>query len=475
MAVDVADTLFAATCVSYAASLGNYVGTLASKRDLVRRSATGMAVIGLLLHSSWLLYRWYSTGMVELSQRAKVGDFPAGLEKLYVFISHPPYTNLYESLIFVSWALMCFYLVVENRFKVPPIGIGAVGVTLLALFEAFIVTEKAAKPLVPALQSYWILIHVWFLFLSYSLFLIAAFAALLFLIKVGTPSAQMGKWLVLAAAMVLALAGGTQLLLHGSFGLTPSALFEGELHPVHYFPEGAQKGTKLFVEIAGAGPLLALTLLGLLGSAFLFHRDQKGDDLGVKGTGFKVLAATAVFFTGAVGLLLVKALTHAPAALPEKLGGMLANGVDGHAMIFHANSNYGLGLLVLLNVLVLGFLGLVVARPALAAALPDAKRLDDMTYKVIVSGFPLLSIGIVLGAMWAYEAWGRYWGWDPKETWALITWFVYAIYLHTRITLGWTGKPGAALAVAGFAIVIFCYMGVNLGLTGEGLHTYGAG
>jgi ABC-type transport system involved in cytochrome c biogenesis permease subunit len=77
--------------------------------------------------------------------------------------------------------------------------------------------------------------------------------------------------------------------------------------------------------------------------------------------------------------------------------------------------------------------------------------------------------------MWAYEAWGRYWGWDPKETWALITWFVYAIYLHTRITLGWTGKPGAALAVAGFAVVIFCYMGVNLGLTGEGLHTYGAG
>ena len=111
----------------------------------------------------------------------------------------------------------------------------------------------------------------------------------------------------------------------------------------------------------------------------------------------------------------------------------------------------------------------------LAEVLPEPKRLDEVTYKVIVAGFPLLSIGIVLGAMWAYEAWGRYWGWDPKETWALITWFVYAIYLHTRVTLGWTGKPGAALAVAGFAVVIFCYMGVNLGLTGEGLHTYGAG
>ncbi len=93
----------------------------------------------------------------------------------------------------------------------------------------------------------------------------------------------------------------------------------------------------------------------------------------------------------------------------------------------------------------------------------------------IIAGWPLLTIGIVMGGMWANEAWGRFWGWDPKETWALITWVVYAGYLHTRITLGWAGKRPAAIAVFAFAVVVFTFMGVNLGLTGEGLHTYGAG
>src|SRR5437879_11897347 len=80
-----------------------------------------------------------------------------------------------------------------------------------------------------------------------------------------------------------------------------------------------------------------------------------------------------------------------------------------------------------------------------------------------------------MGGMWANEAWGRFWGCDPKETWALITWVVYAGYLHTRITLGWAGKRPAAIAVFAFAVVVFTFMGVNLGLTGEGLHTYGSG
>src|SRR6185437_10951800 len=123
--------------------------------------------------------------------------------------------------------------VVETKWKLHPIGIGAIGVTLLALFEAYIVTEKDARALVPALQSYWILIHVWFLFLSYSLFMIAAFAALMFLIKVGVHSAAMGKWLSVAAAVVLSLTGGSELFLHGSFGLTPSAWMGGAWKPVH--------------------------------------------------------------------------------------------------------------------------------------------------------------------------------------------------------------------------------------------------
>nr|YP_010732358.1 heme attachment to plastid cytochrome c [Polulichloris maxima]WDY13272.1 heme attachment to plastid cytochrome c [Polulichloris maxima] len=98
-------------------------------------------------------------------------------------------------------------------------------------------------------------------------------------------------------------------------------------------------------------------------------------------------------------------------------------------------------------------------------------RLDNLSYRILALGFPLLTIGILSGAVWANEAWGSYWSWDPKETWALITWLVFAIYLHTRITKGWSGEKPAIVASVGFFIVWFCYLGVNL--LGNGLHSYG--
>jgi len=100
-----------------------------------------------------------------------------------------------------------------------------------------------------------------------------------------------------------------------------------------------------------------------------------------------------------------------------------------------------------------------------------AQILDNISYRIIGLGFPLLTIGIIAGAVWANEAWGSYWSWDPKETWALITWLVFAAYLHARITKGWQGRKPAILAATGFAVVWVCYLGVNL--LGKGLHSYG--
>ena len=97
--------------------------------------------------------------------------------------------------------------------------------------------------------------------------------------------------------------------------------------------------------------------------------------------------------------------------------------------------------------------------------------LDALSYRIIGLGFPFLTIGILSGAVWANEAWGSYWSWDPKETWALLTWLVFAIYLHTRLTKGWQGEKPAFIASLGFLVVWFCYLGVNL--LGEGLHSYG--
>ncbi len=100
-----------------------------------------------------------------------------------------------------------------------------------------------------------------------------------------------------------------------------------------------------------------------------------------------------------------------------------------------------------------------------------ADTLDNISYRIIGLGFPLLTIGIIAGGVWANEAWGSYWSWDPKETWALITWLVFAAYLHSRITKGWQGRKPAILAATGFFVVWICYLGVNI--LGKGLHSYG--
>nr|YP_011006185.1 Cytochrome c biogenesis protein [Dictyotopsis propagulifera]WAM63189.1 Cytochrome c biogenesis protein [Dictyotopsis propagulifera] len=97
--------------------------------------------------------------------------------------------------------------------------------------------------------------------------------------------------------------------------------------------------------------------------------------------------------------------------------------------------------------------------------------LDAWSYKSIGLGFPLLTIGIIAGAVWANEAWGSYWSWDPKETWALITWLIFAAYLHVRLTKGWSGQGPAILASIGFFFIWVCYLGVNF--LGQGLHSYG--
>jgi cytochrome c-type biogenesis protein CcsB len=97
--------------------------------------------------------------------------------------------------------------------------------------------------------------------------------------------------------------------------------------------------------------------------------------------------------------------------------------------------------------------------------------LDFWSYRIIGLGFPFLTIGIISGAVWANEAWGSYWSWDPKETWALITWLIFATYLHSRLIKGWQGKIPAILGTLGFFVIWICYLGVNF--LGKGLHSYG--
>ncbi len=102
---------------------------------------------------------------------------------------------------------------------------------------------------------------------------------------------------------------------------------------------------------------------------------------------------------------------------------------------------------------------------------PPSEKLDQISYRCVAVGFPLFTLGgLVLGMVWAYKAWGTYWSWDPKEVWSLITWFVFALYLHTRVVMGWKGKRSALIAIIGFLAALFTYFGVNYLLSG--LHSY---
>jgi cytochrome c-type biogenesis protein CcsB len=101
----------------------------------------------------------------------------------------------------------------------------------------------------------------------------------------------------------------------------------------------------------------------------------------------------------------------------------------------------------------------------------SSERLDSISYRCVAIGFPLFTLGgLVFGMVWAYKAWGGYWSWDPKEVWSLITWFVFALYLHTRVVMGWKGRRSAFIAILGFLAALFTYFGVNYLLSG--LHSY---
>jgi ABC-type transport system involved in cytochrome c biogenesis permease subunit len=467
---------------TYAAAFVSYVARLAVQKLKLDRAATVLAVLGVAAHTAYLVTRWIAAGRIEILARERTGDVLTSMDRFWYMVSHPPYTNLFDALNFVAWAMMVCYLIIERKWGLRIVGALAVALALVAMGEASLVTDKQIEPLVPALQSYWILIHVGMLFISYSLFTLGAVCALLYLVRTGTPSAVLGGVTAAVSALLLALIGGSRLLFGATFEMAPGwqHQIQSRLHPgkllevttaVHVVPPGAEKAVKFLTPVAGVGPFLLAALVLFVVGAVVYYR-ERNVEAGIRATGYKVVAAGFGLLTVGLALLVLHIVSSAEIDLPA--GVRLAPGEHGPFRLSLA-SNYALGLIALVWGTTLGFLLTTPLRNRISESLPDPRKLEDITYKVIIAGWPLLTIGIVMGGMWANEAWGRFWGWDPKETWALITWVVYAGYLHTRITLGWAGKRPAAIAVFAFAVVVFTFMGVNLGLTGEGLHTYGAG
>ena len=467
---------------TYAAAFVSYAGRLAIQKLKLDRAATTLAVLGVATHTAYLVTRWIAAGQIEILSREKSGDVLSSMDRFWFMVSHPPYTNLFDALNFVAWAMMVCYLIIERKWGLRVVGVLAVALALVAMGEASLVADKQIEPLVPALQSYWILIHVGMLFVAYSLFTLGAVCALLYLVRTGTPTAVLGGVQAVAAGLLLALVGGARLLFGATYEMAPGwqHQIQSRLHPgklldvttaAHVVLPGTDKAVKFLTPVAGVGPFLLGAIVLFAIAAVVYYR-QRRTESGVRAAGYKLVTAGFALLTLGLALLVWRIVRSPEITLPA--GVQLAPGEHGPFRLSLA-SNYALGLIALVWGTTLGFLLTTPLRNRISESLPDPRKLEDITYRVIIAGWPLLTIGIVMGGMWANEAWGRFWGWDPKETWALITLVVYAGYLHTRITLGWAGKRPAAIAVFAFAVVVFTFMGVNLGLTGEGLHTYGAG
>ncbi|WP_442957722.1 c-type cytochrome biogenesis protein CcsB [Polaromonas sp.] len=292
--------------------------------------AVGMALIGTMV-------RWYESYLMG----ADVG--------------HIPVSNLYEVFVLFCWMTAAFYLYFEAQYKTRALGAFVMLVVSAAvgflLWYTVVREAHEIQPLVPALKSWWMKLHVPANFIGYGMFSLSAMVSLSYLIK---QQADETRW----------------------YKLTP------------------------------------LWLLGV------------------------VLCFVPIVFRKS----------------PADVGG----------------SNYWAGYLLVSGLIAAGIL---LGRRRIAARLPSFEVLDDVMYKAIAVGFAFFTIATVLGALWAAEAWGGYWSWDPKETWALIVWLNYAAWLHMRLMKGLRGTVAAWWTLVGLAVTTFAFLGVNMFLSG--LHSYG--
>ena len=420
-----ANLLYAAL-IFYAGAGALYLGFGVTGTQSYIKFASFATWAGLIANTGAVAHRWYEAG-------------------------HPPFASLYEMLLSFVWTLAALTLIAEKRYGVKVIGtvtmpVAIVGVVLMQLLHSEV------RPLVPALQSTWLHIHVTLAMLAYAACALSFALAMMFLIQ-----DKMKTETFLAATSIFTVGIYAAILMR----------FErwGGFSVVAWDPENKtevfiSRGVRLFVTIPDLGWLMLLVFAAVAAPLVLYilAAVRKND-------GFLSVANRAVFIS-----ILLQTLALVFFILRARDGRYPSLDAEGLYPTSLAASPFILSALVggiFANLL---YLLLLWRRPDLERLLPDADALDRITYKTICIAFPLLTLMIAAGAYWANRAWGSYWNWDPKETWAAITWLVYAGYLHMRITRGWRGRRAAYFAIAGFGVVMFTFFGVTYLL--PGLHAY---
>jgi cytochrome c-type biogenesis protein CcsB len=370
----------------------------------------------------------------------------------WVLAGHPPFASVYEMLLSFVWTLAALTLVAEKKYGVKVIGtvtmpVAIVGVVLMQLLRTDV------HPLVPALQSTWLHVHVTLAMLAYAACALSFALAMMFLIQ---DKMKTETFLAVTSASTLAIYAGIVFTRFEKWGGLNVVAWDAEQKSEVFL----SKGVRLFVTIPDLGWLLALCLIVVASPLAFFALARWKKD-----PSFLVVANRAVFLSI---LLQVMALAMFLVRTRDgRYGSLDAEGLFATSL---ATSPFILSGLVGGIFISLLYLLLLWRRTDLQRLLPDTDDLDRITYKTIGIAFPLLTLMIASGAYWANQTWGSYWSWDPKETWAAITWLVYAGYLHMRVTRGWRGRRAAYFAILGFGIVMFTFFGVTYLL--PGLHAY---
>ena len=352
---------FGISTMSYIIAMIIYITYLAFRNKTVGIAATTLTIVGFVSQTMAILMRWK-----EFYDISGMG-----------IMRSVPLTNLYESLIFFVWCLILGYLIIEFKYKNRSFGAFVTPVAGLAL--AFIDISGMSKeihPLIPALQSNWLLAHVTMSFIAYAAFALSFSTGLMYLI-VSTDKKHQPAYIFWTFTLGIFL---TLLITMGIDVMT----FRVAVRPEEFI------------------------------KSYMFRSSFLNRSAAIQIISWISMAAI---------IFVIWRFGHVLKTVIEK---------------FNISSEI----------------------------------LDEITYKSIAVGFPIYTLGgLIFGAIWADQAWGTYWSWDPKETWSLITWFIYAFYLHSRMIRGWRGKRVAIVAVFGFLAVIITYLGVNLLLSG--LHSYG--
>jgi len=425
--------LFYATFVFYFAGFLAFSLFASFKAPLWAKVGKWLFIVALVPHTGAFLARW-------------------------LISEHIPLSNMYEYMSLMSWMAVVTMLWIYIRYKKPAIGAFISPVVFMLMVAAALLPKEMSQSLMPALQSVWLAIHVSLAALGAGCFLIAFAAAAIYLLRSHQPDERAKSqelerkmsrqaWIYLAA-------------LPTAIGIILSAI--GAAPPTqdsHFGPPGGSANLGGFFASAGMGIILGVLLLSLI-----WPGRKGGDKRGFGGWLF-IAALTAFLIGGLVEGLLLRTgwleLTHDIASAE---GGMTKSAW----LIFEfIGVAYVFGLVLALAVL-----------PALKAVsripperLPiSLELLDEISYKSVSLGYPLYTVGALFaGAIWAEQAWGQFWSWDPKEVGALITWLFFSGYLHARYQRGWTGRRAAVLAVAGFLVVLLSFFGNYFF---GGLHAY---